>query len=169
MLAGRVVAWWREWLSAGPRVTAPGRIETLYRKVKAGIGRHATMVDAALAVAVAAWTVPQLAYHASHSHGLFSEYLLFSALLVVPLIWRRRLPLSTFAFVAVVALAHWIAGVELAADVAVATGLSNTEIAEKLVVSEATVKTHVGSILAKLDLRNRVQAVIFAYDVGLVR
>jgi DNA-binding NarL/FixJ family response regulator len=51
----------------------------------------------------------------------------------------------------------------------VATGLTNTEIAEKLTVSEATVKTHVGSILAKLDLRNRVQAVIFAYDTGLVR
>jgi signal transduction histidine kinase len=117
MVAGRVVAWWREWLSARPRAAAPGRIETLYRNVTAWIGRHATMVDTALAVAVAAGTVPQLAYHARSSHGRFGAYLLFTALLVVPLIWRRRFPLSAFAFVAVVALVQWIAGVELSANV----------------------------------------------------
>jgi DNA-binding NarL/FixJ family response regulator len=51
----------------------------------------------------------------------------------------------------------------------VANGRSNTEIAAELFLSPGTVKTHVGRILAKLDIRDRIQAVVLAYETGLVR
>ncbi|MFC9678750.1 response regulator [Streptomyces sp. NPDC056948] len=53
--------------------------------------------------------------------------------------------------------------------VAIGQGWTNTEIAERLVLSESTVKKHVGRVLAKIGARDRIQAVITAYDAGLVR
>jgi DNA-binding NarL/FixJ family response regulator len=58
---------------------------------------------------------------------------------------------------------------ELEVLVAIGQGWTNTEIAEQLVLTESTVKKHVGRVLAKIGARDRIQAVIVAYDAGLVR
>jgi DNA-binding NarL/FixJ family response regulator len=58
---------------------------------------------------------------------------------------------------------------ELAVLKLVARGLSNAEIADQLFLSEATVKTHVGRVLGKLELRDRAQVIVFAYEAGIVR
>ena len=81
----------------------------------------------------------------------------------------RFVPLMSSEPVALPASLESLTDREREVLIQVAAGLSNAEIAERLFVSEATVKTHVGRILAKLDLRDRVQAVVLAYESGLIR
>jgi signal transduction histidine kinase len=97
----------------------PGRAERLYRGVTSWVGRHPTAADTGLALVLAACTVPQIAWWLrNRPAGEFWQVTLLSALVVAPLIWRRRYPLSTFAFVALVGLVQWILDQPLSADIA---------------------------------------------------
>jgi DNA-binding NarL/FixJ family response regulator len=95
---------------------------------------------------------------------------------VAPSVTRRlldafahQLPLPASARAERVAPLAELTARELEVLAELARGHSNAEIATHLVLSEATVKSHVGRILAKLDLRDRVQVVVFAYEIGLVQ
>ena len=90
--------------------------------------------------------------------------------LLAPSITRRLV--ERFAHPALPAITRGAAATLTARELEVlklvARGLSNAEIAERLLLSEATVKTHITRILSKLEARDRVQAVVFAYETGLV-
>ena len=89
--------------------------------------------------------------------------------LFAPSVTRRLIERFTDTQVSEAPLPAGLTARELEVLRLVARGESNAEIAAELVVSEHTAKTHVASILQKLGLRNRVQAVVLAYETGLVR
>ncbi|MFC9517474.1 sensor histidine kinase [Nocardiaceae bacterium NPDC056970] len=114
---GSLGVWWRGWVSDDPQTVAPGRFETAFGRMRTFIGRHPAATDAVATLAMAACAAPQLTYHARYNSAELGAYVLFSFLLVVPLLWRRRFPMSTFAFAAVVASLQWSVGIELTVDV----------------------------------------------------
>jgi DNA-binding NarL/FixJ family response regulator len=82
--------------------------------------------------------------------------------------YAHRLPVAGAAQASESALLQQLTAREREVLLEVGRGLNNAEIADALVLSEATVKTHVGRILSKLELRDRVQIVVFAYETGLI-
>lgn len=92
---------------------------TRWNRIRARSDSNALATDAVLAAVVAVGVLPQVMFHFRHHDPQSVGYALFSALLVVPLVWRRRFPMTVFGVVATAALAQWFLGVQLAADVSV--------------------------------------------------
>lgn len=108
--------WWRTRFLSGPAWAVAGPVGAARRAVSAWTRRHVVVADTSLALLVLVCVTPQLVFHARTNNPSFGLYLGGSLLLVVPLIWRRRHPVSTFAVVAVVALVLWFLDIRLAAE-----------------------------------------------------
>jgi DNA-binding NarL/FixJ family response regulator len=137
--------------------------------------RPALLPDVALAAAVTAFAQLDIRLDLDNStrFGPMWAVVLCSLVAIAALAFRRRATLATMLVIAAAVAGPQLVGAltprELQVLGLIARGSANAEIATALFLSERTVKTHVTRILAKLQLRDRVHAVVLAYECGLVR
>lgn len=146
---GRLLARWHRW-SADPETSLDAAAAgSAYERVVDRLRSHPVLVDALVAAAVGLCAVPQLLFWARQTQGGLVVRLVLTLLLVVPLVWRRRLPLTTFAFACGVALVQWGLGITLAADVALLVYLGTVSSAYRLRVAvPAALVVELGVVLA---------------------
>lgn len=145
-------AWWTQW-SADPGPTGPGHgaLSPAYERAGSWLRERPRLVDGVVALLVGLCALPQLLFWARQPQGGFVARLVLTLLLVVPLVLRRRFPLATFAFAAVVALVQWGLGITLAADIALLVYLATVSAAYRMRVSLlAALVVEAGVVLAAL-------------------
>ncbi|MBI1376627.1 MAG: sensor histidine kinase [Frankiales bacterium] len=147
--AGRLLGRWYAW-SSDPVPSVDGSAAVpAYQRVGERLRAHPVVVDALVAVAVGLCAVPQLLFWARQPSGGLGVRIVLTVLLVAPLAWRRRLPLTTFALAAGVALVQWTLGITLAADVALLVYLGTVASAYRLRVAvPAALVIELGVVLA---------------------